>query len=182
MPEAIAPTRNLFAGATTTCLHCGLPVGAAPVGEGFCCVGCEAVYGLLRSEHLDRFYELRAGRGIPVAGPNASRRDRKWLEAVEARIRASDRVARVVLDVQGLHCVGCVWLVDELFSRAPGHQHVTVNPSLGRVDMLVDPDFDVRAFVGAVERFGYLFGPPIKRAPGASRDLLWRMGVCAPSR
>jgi Cu2+-exporting ATPase len=29
-----------------------------------------------------------------------------------------------------------------------------------------------------VERFGYLFGPPVKHGRGTSGDLLWRMGVC----
>ena len=38
------------------------------------------------------------------------------------------------------------------------------------------------AFVVSVERFGYLFGPPLKRAPKGSSDLIWRLGVCAADR
>jgi Cu2+-exporting ATPase len=72
-----------------------------------------------------------------------------------------------------------VWLVEELFERKPGGEHIEVNASLGRVDMVVRPDFDLRGFVRSVERFGYLFGPPVKRAAAASGDLLWRLGVCA---
>lgn len=53
-----------------------------------------------------------------------------------------------------------------------------VNPSLGRVDLLVCPDVDLRGFVAGVERFGYLFGPPLKTAPRVARDLLWRLRVC----
>ncbi len=81
--------------------------------------------------------------------------------------------------MQGVHCVGCVWLIEELLRRASGGEHVEVNPTLGRVDMVVGKPFDVRAFVESVERFGYLFGPALKRAPGASRDPLWRHGICA---
>jgi hypothetical protein len=40
-------------------------------------------------------------------------------------------------------------------------------------------DFDLGAFVASVEPFGYLFGPPLNSAPRASRDLLWRLGICA---
>ena len=163
--------------ASLACLHCGLPLGASR-REGFCCVGCEAVYGLLHAEHLDRFYDLRRGRGVPVPDTRAARRDTKWLEAIEARVQSNAGSARVVLDVQGLHCVGCVWLVEALFQRASGHEQVIVNPSLGRVDMIVRPEFDVRRFVADVERFGYLFGPPVKRSPGTSRDLLMRW-LCA---
>jgi Cu2+-exporting ATPase len=148
------------------------------VQDDFCCAGCAAVYGLLHHEGLDRFYAFRGSRGVPVAEQRPGRRDDKWLEAIEGRVRAGEDHTRVTLDVQGLHCVGCVWLVEELFERAPGGEHVEVNPALGRVDLVVRPDFDVRAFVASVERFGYLLGPPIKRAAGASRDLLWRLGIC----
>jgi Cu2+-exporting ATPase len=160
------------------CLHCGLPVGAGGTGD-FCCSGCAAVYDLLRGEGLGRYYELRGSRGVPVVDARAGRRDSKWLELIEERVRASADNARLTLDVQGLHCVGCVWLIDELFARAPGAGRIEVNPALGRVDMVVRTDFDLRGFVASVERFGYLFGPPVKANAGASRDLLWRMGICA---
>lgn len=161
----------------SVCLHCGLPVGGGALDD-FCCSGCAAVYGLLHHEGLDRYYAFRGSRGVPIAEQRAGRRDDKWLEAVEHRVRTGGEHSRVTLDVQGLHCVGCVWLVEELFGRAPGGERVEVNPALGRVDMVVRPDFDVRAFVTGVERFGYLFGPPLKRATGASRNLLWRLGIC----
>jgi Cu2+-exporting ATPase len=136
------------------------------------------VYGLLHQEHLDRYYELRGARGVPATAARSGRRDTQWLDVLEERRRSGAGAGRVTLDVQGLHCVGCVWLIDEIFARAPGHQRIVVNPSLGRVDLWTDPSFDLRAFVHAVERFGYLFGPPIKREGGASRDLLARMGLC----
>jgi Cu2+-exporting ATPase len=160
-----------------SCLHCGLPVGPGGTDD-FCCTGCEAVYGLLHEQHLDRYYELRGGRGVPVGATLGGRRDDKWLDLVEQRVRAAQGHARVTLDIQGMHCVGCVWLVEELFRRAANADRVEVNPTLGRLDMLVRPGFDVRGFVQGIERFGYRFGPPLKQAPAASRDLVWRLGVC----
>jgi Cu2+-exporting ATPase len=142
-------------------------------------MGCAAVYELLHGENLDRYYVLRRGRGVPVAEVDPSRRDEKWLEVIEDRLRDAGGPARITLDLQALHCVGCVWLVEELFRRSKGGEQVEVNPSLGRVDIVVRPDFDLRQFVRSVERFGYLFGPPVKRAAAASSDLLWRLGVCA---
>jgi len=179
MVDAIADRAVPLGQDRRECLHCGLPVGASPWHGDFCCAGCEAVHELLRDEDLGRFYELRGGRGAPVPERQAARRDTKWLEAIEERVRGVSAPTRVLLDVQGLHCVGCVWLIEELFRRVPGHGRVVVNASLGRVDLVVEGGFDLRAFVASVERFGYLFGPPVKRAPGASRDLLWRMGICA---
>ncbi len=161
-----------------TCLHCGLPVDD-PAGGAFCCTGCEAVYGLLHADHLDGYYDLRGPRGVPVADRRADRRDAKWLEALVARVddeRAAH--ARVTLDVQGLHCVACVWLLEKVFERTGGGDRIVVNPSIGRVELLVRPGFDLRRFVSTVEQYGYLFGPPLKGARRASSDLLWRMGLC----
>jgi P-type Cu2+ transporter len=170
LPPATSPA--------SPCLHCGLPVGAAGAGP-FCCTGCEAVHGLLHAEHLDGYYALRGPRGVPVARSNPERRDAKWLDALEAKLRAEhDGHARVVLDLQGMHCAACVWLVEKLFARTEGGARIMVNPSVGRVELLVRPSFDLRGFVQGVERFGYLFGPPLKHARAASHDLVGRMGVC----
>jgi Cu2+-exporting ATPase len=137
------------------------------------------VYGLLHAERLDTYYDLRGPRGLPVPERREERRDGKWLDAIDAKVREEEGGhARVILDLQGLHCVACVWLVEKLFARAAGGERISVNPSLGRVELVVRREFDLRAFVHDVERFGYLFGPPIKRAPAASSDLLWRLGIC----
>ncbi len=162
-----------------TCLHCGLAFDSGGGCGAFCCPGCEAVYALLHEEHLDRYYALRGRRGVPVPSGSAARRDAKWLESIEERLRAGDASARVNLDVQGLHCVGCVWLIEELFRRTPDHGRIVVNPAVGRIDMVVGRSFDLRRFVSHVERFGYLLGPPLKGGARASSDLLWRLGVCA---
>jgi Cu2+-exporting ATPase len=180
---ANSPSRPLVAARSATgsrpnCLHCGLPIGDLREPT-FCCAGCEAVYGLLHAERLDTYYDLRGPRGVPVPERREGRRDRKWLDAIEARVREGKTGhARVTLDLQGLHCVACVWLVERLFARAAAGERISVNSSLGRVELVVRPEFDLGGFVEGVERFGYLFGPPIKEARAASADLLWRMGIC----
>jgi Cu2+-exporting ATPase len=79
----------------------------------FCHSGCEAVYGLLQTEDLDAYYRLRGSRGVPVADRHAERRDAKWIDAIEARVKAESAHARVTLDVKGLHCVACIWPIEE---------------------------------------------------------------------
>ncbi len=158
------------------CLHCGNPADAS-VGA-FCCIGCRIVHGLLSAEHLDRFYELRGALGVPVVETRSDRRDLKWLDAIEDERRAGAETARVVLDVQGLRCSACVWLVETVFRRREGATAITVNPALGRAQLIVRRTFDLPAFVRDIERFGYLFGPPLKRAEARSSGLAVRMGVC----
>ncbi|MFT3765728.1 MAG: HAD-IC family P-type ATPase [Minicystis sp.] len=164
--------------AESACIHCGSDLGAGSVG-GFCCVGCREVHALLGAERLGRYYELRGDRGRPVADTRPELRDRKWLEPIEARLAATAGIHRVDLDIQGLHCAGCVYLLEELFKRESGGARVLVNPSLGSLELTVRPEFPLRHYIEQVERFGYVIGPAVKQRSERGGDLLLRMGICA---
>jgi Cu2+-exporting ATPase len=172
----VANTRELSSSTPAACAHCGLPVATA--GATFCCSGCEAVYGLLHAEQLTRYYELQGQDGCPVPQVRDERADRKWLEPLEARAAAGG-VQRLRLDVQGLHCSACVWLIEQLFARHPGGLRADINPALGAIDLVFDQRFPLRAWVVQVERFGYQLGPALKRSEARTSSLLWRLGVCA---
>ncbi len=168
---------TLFRLSRVSCTHCGGDIASDVQGE-FCCQGCEAVHALLEQEDLSRYYDLR-GTSAGVSVGNAfggNHRDHAWLEMAVADLRTARGLKRIDLDVQGLHCTGCVWLFEELFRRQPGGAEVVVNPSRGRLSITVPSDFDLEKYVNAIERFGYAFGPARKQAE--STDLVWRMGVC----
>ncbi len=171
----VATTRRVVAAASSAaCAHCGLPTGDGRAE--FCCDGCRAVHDLLGSAGLLRYYELRGARGVPVNDVRPDRHDLKWLDAIDARRSTSD--ARIDMDLQGLHCSACVWLIETVFERRGDGGHIAINPALGTAHLLVDASFDLRAFVEEVERFGYRFGPRMARPVRRSTDLLWRLGVC----
>ncbi len=163
------------------CVHCGTPLARPAPRESsaaFCCRGCEEVNHLLVRAGLDRYYDLGGGEGHPIQRGSF---DHKWLEAVQAKLEttASTSYARVVLDVQGVHCAACVWLFEEMFRREKGAGSILVNPAVGSAELSVTPEFSLSSFVGAVESFGYRFGPPLKgKARAGDTDLVWRMGVC----
>lgn len=163
--------------ADETCRHCGAALGDGSP-SGFCCAGCREVHALLRAENLERYYDLRGDSGQPVAETHQESRDRKWLEIIEARQAVSGGLTRIDLDVQGMHCTGCVWLLEELFKRHAGGTRLLVNPSLGTADLVVETVFPIRTYVEQVERFGYVLGPAVKRRGAEKSDLLLRMGVC----
>jgi len=142
----------------------------------FCCLGCEGAYELLHATHLEGYYALRQGPGRPVGltrGP-----DHKWLEPLVATVATAGPLARINLDIQGVHCSACVWLIEKLFLRHRGHGSIVVNPTLGRIQLVVGSGFDLTGFLLEIERFGYLLGPARKSERRASSDLVWRMGVC----
>jgi len=162
------------AATVAACLHCG----TASAGD-FCCTGCEVVYGLLHREHLERYYDLGGGRDVPAALAGQPASDHKWLELLAADLaaRATGVTHRVGLDIQGIHCAACVWLVEQLFERAGTPGRVVVNSALGKLDLDVPASFPLVDFVRSIERFGYRLGPAL-RAAAVRSTLLLRLGIC----
>lgn len=108
----------------THCVHCGdpCPPGSPREGElAFCCAGCRTVYELLSEHGLDRFYRLEDRPGLrPVEGDGERFR---YLDDESVRrelLEFSDgTTARVTFHIPAIHCVACVWLLENLFQLHP---------------------------------------------------------------
>lgn len=175
MTEETTPTEG------SRCRHCRNPIPAGAATAPFCCRGCEAVHALLFERGFGRYYELQGGAvGAPPPPPETARPTHGWLEPLLERAARSGDYATLELDVQGIHCAACVWLMQETFRRRPGAGAITVNPAVGRVSLAFRPGaFAPGDWLADVEAFGYRFGPPRKQASRASLDLPLRLGVSA---
>jgi Cu2+-exporting ATPase len=164
------------------CLHCGTEVPASVARDGYCCEGCRAVSALLRNEGLSRFYDLAQGEVLPVPESRAGR-SLAWLEPLLERALSrtpEGGLCTLELDVQGVHCAACVWLMNELYRREAGASEIIVNPGLGKVLLRFWPGrLNVDGFLRKVERFGYLFGESQKRPNSGSSELPLRLGISA---
>jgi Cu2+-exporting ATPase len=168
------------------CEHCGTDFAAGSSAERYCCRGCEYVAELISDQGFERFYDLKQGLAVaPVKSRPFEQHDFGWLgprlaEAEqEARAQASE--ARLDLGLEGISCVGCVWLIEKLFSRHPGSIRVAAHPASGRLHLEWLPGkCDVEAFLRELCQFGYVAAP---RANGGGdverRRLATRMGLCA---
>jgi Cu2+-exporting ATPase len=164
-----------------TCIHCGTPFSPAGRADSeFCCNGCEYVYRLIKKEGLDRYYDLRDQRIAPVASSALHPRDYSWLETRTAEAEAaSPKAAELVLDLEGISCVGCVWLIEKLFRDQPGAMRIDINSQYGQIRMQWRPGiFPVVDFAREIQQFGYILGPPGERPQEESRRLLGRLGLC----
>ncbi len=167
--------------AVALCAHCGSRMGASTaivdaLGASYCCAGCAAVGALLRGAGLARYYDLRSGSEAPVNLVDPARRDLSWLEP-HANAFELTGVHHVALDVQGVHCAACVWVMDEIFRRSDGGIRLVVDPAVGRIDLWAREGFDLSRFVLEIEQLGYLFGPPLKRGDAGADALLVRTAV-----
>ncbi len=158
------------------CLHCDLPIPAR-MQSAFCCHGCEAVYTLLHDDdELERYYSLRRGPGAPISDRPDPSRDLGWL--VDAyQDDSSDEQKHLRLDIQGIHCSGCVWVLEKTFHRHTGALKLITNPALGTVELWISPEFPLREWLRSIERFGYRFGPPLKTSDRKTDTLLLRVGA-----
>jgi Cu2+-exporting ATPase len=159
------------------CLHCGLDLPERAELGLFCCAGCKNVHELLKSEGLERYYDLRGATDAP---PPELREDGfLWLDPwLKRAVPGPGGTLRLSLDVQGVHCAACVWLLQELFARQPGALELRVNPAVGRAEFLwIENQLDLRDYLRTVLRFGYRFGPQRKQASVASRGLLVRFCI-----
>lgn len=147
------------------CTHCGTPFSAGHAEEAFCCKGCEFVHELIHVEGLDRFYDLRRDSPLrPARGLPFEPRDFSWLKdsisQTEGEASPGDTVEGAY-SLDGISCVGCVWLVEKVFLRHDGAVSASAHPATGRVNLQwIAGRMDLSAFAADIASFGYILGPP----------------------
>jgi Cu2+-exporting ATPase len=165
-------------------MHCGAPAGDPRLVEsGFCCSGCAYVYRLVHEHGLGAFYKIKDPVTAPADSAVFHTRDYAWLRAAQCEAEASPagRPPELALDVQGVSCAGCVWLIERLFHEEKGARDIVANAQLGSVRVRWLPGlFDAAGWAGRLQAFGYLLGPAGEEpAELESRGLVRRIGLCA---
>lgn len=175
------PQRAAVAAPARICRHCGSP----SFGREFCCSGCAYVFRLIHDSGFDTYYQIKDAVTPPAEIAAATPRDHSWLSSLQAEAEsASDRTetAALTLSVQGLSCIGCVWLIEKIYARQPGAGRIEINAQTGQARLIwLRGQFDATAFATELQRFSYLLGPANSAAtgPSESHQLTRRLGLCA---
>lgn len=160
------------------CRHCGTSFSPVKSKTDFCCSGCEYVYRIIHDESLERFYDLRGEVSRPVGSSVFENTDYPWLDSLVELAEAEGDVARLSLALEGISCVGCVWLIDRVFAEANGGLSCRVNVQYGTIDLeWKSGAFDVRAFAGRIKQFGYRVCPARESGESESRKVVWKLGL-----
>ena len=138
------PSRARAAARTDACYHCGAPLRGATFAieaKAFCCRGCLTVFELLTENGLDDFYRLAKAAGARVKAPR-TRAELAYLDDPAVRNRlvdfADERVTHVTFRVPSMHCIACVWLLENLFRLDPGIGRSRVNFPKKEVSLALD--------------------------------------------
>lgn len=168
-----------------SCEHCGTEFSAKSADDRFCCRGCEYVAELISEQGFEQFYDLKQGIAVaPVRSRPFEEHDFSWLAPkvadAEGKAEAQHEPARLDLGLEGISCVGCVWLVEKLFSRHPGSIRAAANPSNGRLHLeWVPGKCDLEPFLRELCQFGYVAAPTgATRGDHEQRRLAARLGLC----
>jgi Cu+-exporting ATPase len=139
------PTRAGAVAACPPCFHCGtLCRGSVFTLEdkSFCCHGCCTVFEILSAHGLTDFYKLSETAGVRITAP-AKNEQFKFLDEPAVRERLVDfsdaRLTRVTFHIPSIHCIACVWLLENLFQLKPGIGQTQVNFPRKEVALAFDP-------------------------------------------
>lgn len=155
----------------------------------FCCEGCHAVNANIVALGLEDFYRLRDGGTLPGAftPPVLGKRRYEYLdtEAVQQQIivARSDHEVEARLHIEGIHCAGCVWLVEKLPSILPSVLHARLHVATGRILIRYQAEKGkLSVIAGLLDSLGYSVSPAVgsresSAENGAERALLVRLGV-----
>jgi Cu2+-exporting ATPase len=164
------------------CRHCGVPLaGKAAQAAGFCCAGCSYVFRLVQEHGLGGYYKIRDTGTVPVGEAVFQPRDYTWLARLQQAAEQAAGTPELTIEVQGISCAGCVWLIEKVFHQQPGALHIETDAQLGRVRLRwTRGAFDGPAFARLLQSFNYLAGPPGATPPvPESRRLVRRVGLAA---
>ncbi len=126
------------------CYHCGQPCQDLVWKDDkpFCCAGCQAVFEILSANNLCAYYDYEQNPGVQVTRPVD--------ESVYAYLNqpsicqklvtfSSENFSRVEFYVPAIHCISCIWLLENLKRLNSGMLRSEVNFPRKRVIVDFDP-------------------------------------------
>ncbi len=170
-----------------SCYQCGLaaprPVTALVAGaeRAFCCQGCRLACELIGANGLEAFYARREGFGARPAEKSDFPFHDPDFQASLSTPTAAGRA--ITLELEGLHCAACVWLIERILGRTAGVFEARVNLTSRRVSLQWNPEVvDLSEVVNLLGSLGYQASPydpsgNDRKAVERNRSLLLRMSV-----
>lgn len=171
------------------CFHCGTECpdrSLTKQNRYFCCQGCLTVFELLAENGLDSFYSIGPGAGMRGGGKLDPE---PFLFVNQEVVRqqlvdfADGRLTRVTFRIPAIHCVACVWLLENLPRLCPGVIHSVVNFPRKEVAIAFETQVvELSAVVSALASIGYepelrLSDLGMRARPSTAKRLWLQVGI-----
>ena len=152
-----------------------------------CCLGCKAVAEFIEASGLNAFYEFRSQ---PDTDLNLTPEEGAWVHFDDADLlgryvsRRGD-IAETTVDIGGMYCSACVWLLDTAMQQQAAVDAIDVNPAVRRAVIRWNiADLKFSEMLQAIARIGFKpspvgIGQDIDAKTGEYRLALKRLIVAA---
>lgn len=113
------------------CFHCGQRCDETLWldEKAFCCYGCRTVYEILSANQLCEYYNLDRNPGRQLKKTDTE--TYRYLDEPDIRKKVvdflSDNFSKVTFYIPAIHCVSCIWLLENLHKIDKGILHTEVN-------------------------------------------------------
>ncbi len=171
------------------CYHCHEECLDAPLQMAdkiFCCEGCKMVFQILNEHGLCNFYNIEGTIGINLKNAKSATAY-AYLDDWEVQEKllefCSAESSQVTFYLPQMHCVSCIWLLENLYKLDAGVSHSRVNFLKKTLTIVFNPaDTTLRKLASMLNSIGY--GPEINlgdvdkvAAPKISRTLAYQLGL-----
>ncbi len=170
------------------CYHCGTNCDTSISIENkyFCCDGCKMVFQLLDENGMCQYYDLTNMPGLSAKGDFISDKfnylDNQAIQDQLIQFKQGDQ-AHVVFYLPQMHCVSCVWLLENLRKINPGIIQSQTNFEIKEVKIIFQPSLislkqvvQLLAFVG-YEPIIHLGGNDWQQKKKVNRKQLYKIGI-----
>jgi Cu+-exporting ATPase len=170
------------------CYHCGAECDETIKLEDkfFCCDGCKLVFQLLDENGMCQYYDLTNMPGMSAKGKYASEKfnylDSEAIQEQLIQFKSGDQ-AHVVFYLPQIHCVSCVWLLENLSKINPGIIHSQTQFEKKEIKIIYKPSVitlkelvQLLAFVG-YEPMIHLGGNDWMKKKKVNRKQLYKIGI-----
>ncbi|NQU62693.1 MAG: heavy metal translocating P-type ATPase, partial [SAR324 cluster bacterium] len=149
------------------CFHCGESTNSPlflvnESGEElpFCCHGCISVFRLLNSKGLEQYYQLKkTGTRFQRGGPvTINEIDYSYLDDqqfIEKYVKDEGDYYRFEFYLEGIHCISCLWLIEQLPEFMEGVQSSRLNLEKSKVTITAGKDISLAGVAKELNSLGY---------------------------
>ena len=171
-----------------SCYHCGSNCDAVITlqEKAFCCEGCKIVFQLLDENGLCQYYELSKMPGISAKGNYiSSKYDYLDNQAIQDQLIQfkSEGQHHVIFYLPQIHCVSCVWLLENLHKINHGIIQSQIQFEKKEVKVIYQPQkinlkevVQLLAFVG-YEPLIHLGGNDWLKKKKVNKKQLYKIGI-----
>ncbi|MCB0525032.1 MAG: heavy metal translocating P-type ATPase metal-binding domain-containing protein [Lewinellaceae bacterium] len=189
MPTSVTSSSGRQSATEHLCYHCNEPCPDERLRQDdkyFCCEGCKLVYEILDEHGLCDFYALDKNAGVSLKQSKSAKAyaflDDDEIQEKLLEFNSADK-SQVTFYLPQMHCVSCIWLLENLYKLDKGVNHSRVNFLKKTATIQFDPgQTSLRKIASLLNSIGY--APEINlgdvdktSAPKISRKLAYQLAV-----